>query len=223
MMLDENENEDDSEKKTIERNRVPEKNDRQRIECCTEDKVQKKNSLSEKRMKVKETGSGKEKEKKQSKERKRVKENGHVESNLDEKKGITKGDKNGVVVEKECVMEEKRANKRRRKEVSISGCDLGDEKEFKKKNDIPSKNELSKTMKRMKVIKTLEDGKKDAKRTEDNSLCEAIPTLSQQPGIIEVLAATKEVENQLLNVTYIDHKRMLVPLDQNETSWFQQV
>ena len=47
---------------------------------------------------------------------------------------------------------------------------------------------------------------------------------SARGGVIEMVAATREAEKTLLGIDYSDHKKILVALDQSETSpWFQQV
>lgn len=42
-------------------------------------------------------------------------------------------------------------------------------------------------------------------------------------GVLETVAATKETERVLLAVSYTEHKRMLVAIDDHETAWFRKV
>ena len=42
-------------------------------------------------------------------------------------------------------------------------------------------------------------------------------------GVLETIAATKEAECALLAVSYTEHKKMLVPIDDHETAWFRKV
>ena len=42
-------------------------------------------------------------------------------------------------------------------------------------------------------------------------------------GMVEIAMATQEAEKQLLAITYTEHKKILVPLDEDETPWFEQV
>ncbi len=118
--------------------------------------------------------------------------------------------------DKKDILEEKKLEKKKQRNI-----------EDKKRRDGPITSGKEKEKKKRKLNGMDEEGSNGVAATKENGGISAniappiLPAIL--PGIIELLAATKETENQLLNINYTDHKKMLVSLDQNDTSWFQQV